>query len=656
MKKLTTLIALLFVMPLLAHSQLENITKSYSQTEFPRPIKTIKLQDGLIYETKTNSDEPNLSFRVLISVVSAQWSLFGMITPIVYDPYSKATVIAISNFGTSGNDLLGTITLYISTNYGQSWTTKGVFSRLGEVPVLPSLAILNPNKATNVNSLSYVVFSPFARKNLAGDYPWAGGLYTISTPNGNESIDFLYPGNLAGYRWWTTRATSHTTNDGSFAYNVGMLVNSENTQYGQYGFSAFSLNDYDFLFQGCPTAWALSKFRTSNQLNTTYNSNIMLDVDNQGTVYAAVCNFFQPNVGDQDRVPGVSKSEDYGVTWTDFQPMPVSTLNDYAATWGGTNTFIAAPYDPNPFVVMGPDEYSIFTRVGIINDNNLIAAHIVEVNYSGGLWSVNKVADWSGLSPIIISDVASNPDVVKDSLYRSFMGMEMQAAKTEDGKYIVLKWLDYINQPVVINPPVTISEGAQVLDTLPTNDIFFAFRERTQSIWSAPTNVTNDTVYNRVTWIPQIIPSLSQIPLIMERTRPIQSNNPNNPRLSYPNFVQQLIIDAQQDVLFTSVDLIGSPSKVEQPTSQNLYLKEAQPNPAAGNYTEIGFVLDKPMNIKLELFDALGNKVKTMYEGFASAGVHAVMLKTSDLTSGAYYYKLNTNTGVSFTKQLSIVK
>ncbi len=62
------------------------------------------------------------------------------------------------------------------------------------------------------------------------------------------------------------------------------------------------------------------------------------------------------------------------------------------------------------------------------------------------------------------------------------------------------------------------------------------------------------------------------------------------------------------------------------------------------------------MNIKLELFDALGNKVRTLYEGFASAGVHAVMLQTKDLSSGAYYYKLSTSAGVSFTKQLSVVK
>lgn len=654
MKRLISLFLLITAIPILAQSNWKNLM-DLSNSSLPYvPVKTIKLSDGVLFDNKATFDEPNLSYRVLTSVVAANWSMFNMITPMAYDPISKTLVIAVSNFASAGNDLQGTITLYISTNYGQTWTTKGVFSKLGEVPVLASVAIMNPQKSTSVNSLSYLIYSPFARKNLQNEYPWAGGLYTISTPTGNESIDFLYPGNLAGYRWWTSRMTSHNTDDGSFAYNVGMLSNSESTQYGQYGFSAFSLNDYDFLFQGCPTAWALSKFRTSTQLESTYNSNMMLDVDNKGNVYAGVFNYFQPNVGDRERVPGVSKSSDYGVTWEEFQPMPISILDDYFATWGGTDGYIALPYDPNAFVVLGQDEYSLFSRAAVFSGNNLIAIHIIEAQYSGGLWSINKVADWSGLSTIVISDVNSDPNVLKDSLYRSFMGMELQAAKTEDGKYIVLKWLEYIDKAIVINPPVTIADGAQVLDTLPTNDVFMAYRERNQFFWSNPINVTDDTVYNKVTWIPAIVPSLDKIPLVMERPRPI--TNQQSPRFSYPNFVQQLLVDTPQDVLFATVNLTGTPGKVETPTNLNFYLKDAKPNPANGEFTEIGFVLDKSMNIRVELYDILGNLVKTLYSGFASAGVHAVVLNTNEIPGGAYYYRLTTEDGSSVTKSLSVVK
>lgn len=656
MKKLIGLFLLVFALPFSIFSQqkIQDILKLSNSTDSFHPVQTIKLHEGLLDNGKTSGDELNLSYRTLTPVISGQFSFYGIITPIVYDPYSKSIVVAIANYGQSGQDLQGTITLYISTNYGQTWTTRGIYSKVGEVPVLTSIAVMNPTKTSDVNSLSFLAFSPFARKDISGQYPWAGGLYTISTQNGNESIDFLYPGNLAGYRWWTSRMTSHTTDDGSFAYNVGLLTNSETTQYGQYGFSSFSLNDYDFLFQGCPTAWVLSKFRTSTNLQSTYNSNMMLDVDNSGNVYAAVCNYFQPNVGDHDRVPGVSKSTDYGMSWSEFQPMPLSVLNDYFAVWGGTQGFLASPYEPNAFVVTGPDQYSVFTRVAIFNGNNLIAAHIIEAMYGGGLWSINKVADWSALSTLAIFDVSSDPNVVKDSLMRSFLGSELQAAKTEDGNYLVVKWVDYINKAIVINPPVTIADGAQTLDTLPTNDVFFSYRQKNEFFWSTPQNVTDDTVYNKMTFIPSIVPSLSKIPLVMEKTRPF--TNQTNPRTGYPNFVQQLIVDASQDVLYSTVDLLGQPGKVENPETTAFYLKEAQPNPAANEFTEIGFVLNQAMTIKLELFDALGNKVRTMYQGFASPGVHAVVLNTNEIPSGVYYYRLSTDNGVSLTKQLTVVK
>jgi hypothetical protein len=274
--------------------------------------------------------------------------------------------------------------------------------------------------------------------------------------------------------------------------------------------------------------------------------------------------------------------------------------------------------------------------------------------YGGGLWSINKVADWSALSTIVIFDVSPDPNVLKDSLMRSFLGSELQAAKTEDGNYLVVKWVDYINKAIVINPPVTIADGAQTLDTLPTNDVFFSYRQKNEFFWSTPQNVTDDTVYNKMTFIPSIVPSLSKIPLVMEKTRPF--TNQTNPRTGYPNFVQQLIVDASQDVLYSTVDLLGQPGKVENPETTAFYLKEAQPNPAANEFTEIGFVLNQAMTIKLELFDALGNKVRTMYQGFASPGVHAVVLNTNEIPSGVYYYRLSTDNGVSLTKQLTVVK
>jgi hypothetical protein len=200
-----------------------------------------------------------------------------------------------------------------------------------------------------------------------------------------------------------------------------------------------------------------------------------------------------------------------------------------------------------------------------------------------------------------------------------------------------------------------ISNGEQTLDTLLTTDVFFSYREKNQFMWSSPLNATNDTVYDKITWIPNIVPSLDKVPLVKERTRRIQYTDPNNPRNSYPDFIQQLVVDYPQDVVFALVNLTGI-NEVQEPVNKSFYLKDPQPNPANGDYTEIGFVLDKPMEIRVELFDLMGNRIKTLYNGFASAGVHAVMLNTSELSSGAYYYKLSTSDGNSITKQLNVIR
>lgn len=659
--KRATLFSLCFlVLPFVLLSQLKNLRVLDEPLNVSIFNKHISYPVGIVDKTKNLNDETAITYTPLTRVIGAQWSLFGMLTPFVYEPISNTLVLSIANYTRPQNetDLLGTITLFYSTDYGQSWQTRGVFSKLGEVPVLASVGVVNPENSTNPSRLSYFVFAPFARKNVQGDYPWAGGMYVISTPDGTESSDFLYPGNLAGYRWWTSRVAAHTTGDGSFAYNVGMLVNSETTQYGQYGFSSFSFGDFDFLFQGCPPSWSLSRFRTSDNLNSTFNSNMLLDVDNQGTGYAAVCNFFQPNVTKgPDRVPGISKSTDYGQTWSEFQPAPSSVFTDYVLTWGGTvddQTAVIYPYQPDAFVVLGPDQYSFFTRVMILDNSGILRElQIVEANYSGGLWTVNKVANISGF-PYILNDVSTQQNVLKDSLYRSFLANELQAAKTKDGNYIILKWVDFIDRLIVINPPVVIANGAQRLDTLFTTDVFFAYREKNMFQWSEPVNVTNDTVYDKITWIPNIVPSLDKVPFVKSVTLPIQYNQADHPRNSYPDFVQQLVVDYPQEVRFASVSLVGI-SKVEEQVNPDFYLKEPQPNPANSGFTEIDFVLNKPMNIKLELFDVMGNSIRTLYEGFASAGIHAIMVNTSEFATGSYFYKLSTADGISVTKLLNIV-
>lgn len=636
-----------------------NLLQLGQQDFAPPPVKTITLESASIFDnSKPTNDDPLITYRTIAGVINGQFTLFNNITPIVYEPATKSIILALANYmGDGQGNIRGMINLYISTNDGSTWQPKQVFNTLNDVPVLSSLGVWNPNNSTDVNSLSFFVYSPFARRDLSGQFPWAGGLYTIYTNGQSENVDFLYPGNASGYSWWASKVVAHTTEDGSYAYNVGTLRNSPSTQYGAYGFASFSLGDFDFLYQGIPPQWAVSKFRPAPELTSTYNSGMLIDVDNNGTVYAAVANYFLPNVDANARVPGISKSTDYGQTWSEFEPMPLSVLADYVQSYGGVATqeyaLISAPYHPNAFIVTGPDEYSFFTRVLIWQDqNHILGAHIVEMQKQYGMWSVRKIADFNGF-PMIIQDVSPDQNTLKDSLYVSFMGQELQAAKTADGNHLIVKWVDYINQPIVINPPLVIGGGAQTLDTLLTNDVFFSYRETSNYNWNPPMNVTNDTVYNKITWIPKLVPSIGKIPLVQERTQRIQYTDLTNPRNNYPNFVQQLVVDYPQDVVFSLVSLTTSQVEQEPTATFSFELKDVVPNPVP-DYVDIRFVLNQAMHVKLEIFDALGNKLENLFEGFAPEGHHAVVFNTLRLANGVYYCKLTADSKTQ-TKLLNVM-
>lgn len=609
---------------------------------------------------KVGLDEPQAVYRTITSVINGNFALFNYINPFTYDPSTQALILSLTNYSAdnSGN-LIGTISLFYSLNNGVTWSSKTIFNRPGEVPVFPSVGVWNPSGSSNFSNLSFFVYTPFARRDMSGNYPWQGGLFTISQPSGNESVDFFYPGNNSGYMWWTTRVKTHTTNDGSFAYAVGMLRQAAegSAQYGQYGYAMFSLNDYDFLNQGTPPQWALSKFRASTEVNSTYNSNILIDVDNEGAVYSAVLNYFKPN--DQDansRVPGVSKSTDYGQTWSEFEPMPVSAFVDYAQSYGGIApsniALVSGPYYTNAFVVTGPDQYSFFTRFLIWETENQIAgAHIVECFYQNGLWTVRKVSDFFGYAQYI-ADVAIGQQQAKDSLMVSFLGQELQASLTADRQHIVVKWLDYVDRLIAINPPLQLNPE-QTIDTLLTNDVFLAYRPVNGYNWSEPFNATNDTIYNKCTFIPNPVPSLTNVPIVQLNTRPIQYTDPNNPRNSYPRFIQQLVVDYPQDVVVTTANLISTVER-EETLSMPFQLLDATPNPVS-DFIDLKFKLDRAMDIKLELIDLFGNTIETLYEGLASEGLHAVVLNTNKYPTGTYFYRLE-GEGRLETKKLVIVR
>jgi hypothetical protein len=88
---------------------------------------------------------------------------------------------------------------------------------------------------------------------------------------------------------------------------------------------------------------------------------------------------------------------------------------------------------------------------------------------------------------------------------------------------------------------------------------------------------------------------------------------------------------------------------------QTIRLSQNYPNPFNPS-TTIEFSLPKAQNVQLEVFSLLGMKVATLADGGFSAGEHELYFDASSLSSGIYFYRVQTESGLSFTRKMTLMK
>lgn len=83
-------------------------------------------------------------------------------------------------------------------------------------------------------------------------------------------------------------------------------------------------------------------------------------------------------------------------------------------------------------------------------------------------------------------------------------------------------------------------------------------------------------------------------------------------------------------------------------------LSQNYPNPF-NPATIIKVAIPVTQEIQLDVFNVLGEKVRTLYNGFANAGILTVEFNASNLSSGVYFYRLKTN-NYSDTKKMLLLR
>ncbi|NGP88615.1 T9SS type A sorting domain-containing protein [Fodinibius halophilus] len=85
-----------------------------------------------------------------------------------------------------------------------------------------------------------------------------------------------------------------------------------------------------------------------------------------------------------------------------------------------------------------------------------------------------------------------------------------------------------------------------------------------------------------------------------------------------------------------------------------IQLSQNYPNPF-NNQTLIEYILPQRSSVKLEVYDILGRKVRSLVDENKNEGIHSEFFNTSDLASGIYFYRLQTDEKVK-TKKMTIIK
>lgn len=84
-------------------------------------------------------------------------------------------------------------------------------------------------------------------------------------------------------------------------------------------------------------------------------------------------------------------------------------------------------------------------------------------------------------------------------------------------------------------------------------------------------------------------------------------------------------------------------------------LSQNYPNPF-NPVTQIGFSLPRAGNVRIEIYNSLGQKIATLLDAHKPAGYHELTFDASHLASGVYFYRLETSTGFIQTKKFILLK
>lgn len=105
----------------------------------------------------------------------------------------------------------------------------------------------------------------------------------------------------------------------------------------------------------------------------------------------------------------------------------------------------------------------------------------------------------------------------------------------------------------------------------------------------------------------------------------------------------------------TSDPVLNINNEMDMIIPNHFELNQNYPNPFNPS-TTITYTISKSKDVTLTIYDLLGNEITIIVDGFQNAGTYSVRLKSHNLSSGIYFYKLQVGKDFSTTRKMIVIK